>query len=115
MCACLKRKGAITTPWNVCLLFCVSKFESIYLSNYCRSGKYEQVAGYLPSLSAVCSGNRIVIVSVATRHLLPVMSDILSLDRLTGLVVKASALGAKDLGFESRLRREFCVLSHTSN
>ena len=34
--------------------------------------------------------------------------------RLAGLVVKASALGAEDPGFESRLRRDFSESSHTS-
>ena len=32
---------------------------------------------------------------------------LLSVDRLIGLVVKASASKAEDPGFESRLRREF--------
>ena len=39
----------------------------------------------------------------------------LSLDRLGGLVVKASASGAEDPGFESRLRRDFSGSSHTSD
>ena len=34
---------------------------------------------------------------------------------LVGLVVKASASGAEDPGFESRLRRDFSGLSHTSD
>ena len=34
---------------------------------------------------------------------------------LAGLVVKASALGAKDLGFESWLRQNFSGWSHTSD
>ena len=37
------------------------------------------------------------------------------LDRLGGLVVKASASGAEDPGFESRLRRDFSGSSHTSD
>ena len=37
------------------------------------------------------------------------------LDRLVGLVVKASALRAEDPGFESRLRRDFAGSSHTSD
>ena len=37
------------------------------------------------------------------------------LDRLVGLVVKASASGAEDPGFESRLRRDFSGSSHTSD
>ena len=36
-------------------------------------------------------------------------------DRLVGLVVKASASGAEDLGFESRLGRDFSGSSHTSD
>ena len=36
-------------------------------------------------------------------------------DYLVGLVVKASALRVEDLGFESRLRRDFSRLSHTSD
>ena len=36
-------------------------------------------------------------------------------DRLVGLVVKASASGAKDPGFESRLRRDFSKSSHSSD
>ena len=36
-------------------------------------------------------------------------------NRLAGLVVKASALGAEDPGFESRLRRNFSGSSHTSD
>ena len=37
-------------------------------------------------------------------------------DRLAGLVVKASASGAEDPGFKSRLRRDFFSgLSHTSD
>ena len=36
-------------------------------------------------------------------------------DRLVGLVVKASASRAEDPGFESFLRRDFSVLSHTSD
>ena len=36
-------------------------------------------------------------------------------DRLAGLVVKASATGAEDPGFESRLRRDFTGSSHTSD
>ena len=39
---------------------------------------------------------------------------LLLLHRLVGLVVKASASGAEDLGFESRLRRDFSGSSHTS-
>ena len=35
--------------------------------------------------------------------------------RLAGLVVKASASGAEDSGFESRLRRDFSGSSHTSD
>ena len=38
-----------------------------------------------------------------------------SLDRLAGLVVKASASGAEDPGFESRLRRDISGSSHTSD
>ena len=41
-------------------------------------------------------------------------SFLLSPDRLAGLVVKASASGAEDPGFESRLRRNFSGSSHTS-
>ena len=37
------------------------------------------------------------------------------LDRLSGLVVKASASGAEDPGFESRLRRDVSGSSHTSD
>ena len=36
-------------------------------------------------------------------------------NHLVGLVVKASAPGAEDPGFESRLRRDFSGSSHTSN
>ena len=36
-------------------------------------------------------------------------------DRLAGLEVKASASGAEDPGFESRLRRDFSGPSHTSD
>ena len=35
--------------------------------------------------------------------------------RLGGLVVKASASGAEDPGFESRFRRDFSGSSHTSD
>ena len=35
--------------------------------------------------------------------------------RLVGLVVKASASGAEDPGFQSRLRRDFSGSSHTSD
>ena len=37
------------------------------------------------------------------------------MDRLVGLVVKASASRAKDPGFKSHLRRDFSGLSHTSD
>ena len=37
------------------------------------------------------------------------------MDRLAGLVVKASASGAEDPGFESRLRRDFSRYSYTSD
>ena len=40
---------------------------------------------------------------------------LLSPDRLVGLVVKASASGAEDPGFESRLRWDFSGSSHTSD
>ena len=36
-------------------------------------------------------------------------------NRLAGLVVKASASGAKDPGFESRLRQDVSGSSHTSD
>ena len=36
-------------------------------------------------------------------------------DRLAGLVAKASASGAEDPGFESRLRRDFSGSSHTGD
>ena len=36
-------------------------------------------------------------------------------DRLAGLVVKASALGAKDPGLEYHLRRDFSGSSHASD
>ena len=35
--------------------------------------------------------------------------------RLAGLVVEASASGAEDLGFESRLRQDFSGSSHISD
>ena len=41
--------------------------------------------------------------------------DVHKRDRLVGLVVKASASGAEDPGFESRLRRDFSGSSHTSD
>ena len=40
---------------------------------------------------------------------------LLTADRLVGLVVKASASGAEGPGFDSRLRRDFSVSSHTSD
>ena len=43
------------------------------------------------------------------------VDSFISLRRLVGLVVKASASRAEDLGFESRLRRDFPGLSHTSD
>ena len=36
-------------------------------------------------------------------------------DRLASLAVRASASGAEDPGFESRLRRDFSGSSHTSD
>ena len=42
-------------------------------------------------------------------------NDVTDNDRLVGLVVKASASGAEDPGFESRLRRHFSGSSHTSD
>ena len=36
-------------------------------------------------------------------------------NRLAGLVVKTSASGVEDPGFESRLRQDFSGSSHTSN
>ena len=36
-------------------------------------------------------------------------------NRLAGLVVKASASGAEDPGFESHLRQDFFQLGHTSD
>ena len=42
-------------------------------------------------------------------------SVIISQFRLAGLVVKASTSGAKDPGFDSRLRRDFSGSSHTSD
>ena len=45
---------------------------------------------------------------VSVQHLSGVVScSTLFLDRLDGLVVKASASRAEDPGFESRLRRDF--------
>ena len=38
-----------------------------------------------------------------------------SLDRLVGLVVKASASRAEDPGFDSRLRRDFSGSSHNTD
>ena len=38
-----------------------------------------------------------------------------AVDRLTGQVVKASASGAEDPGFESHFGRDFSGLSHTSD
>ena len=43
------------------------------------------------------------------------MSLHLWFNRLIGLVVKASASRAEDLGFESRLRRDFSRSSHPSD
>ena len=40
---------------------------------------------------------------------------VLFLNRLVGLVVKASASGAEDPGFESRLRRDISGSSYTSD
>ena len=44
---------------------------------------------------------------------LSVCLPFVSIDRLGGLELKASALGAQDPGFESRLRGDFSRLSHT--
>ena len=41
--------------------------------------------------------------------------SVLGLDRFAGLVVQASASGAEDPGFESRLRWDFSGSSHTSD
>ena len=46
-------------------------------------------------------------------YLPSVISD--SLDRLVGLVIKASASRAEDPGFESRLRRDFSGSSQTND
>ena len=40
---------------------------------------------------------------------------VLSAHRIAGLVVKTSASGAEDPGFDSRLRRDFSGLSHTGD
>ena len=42
-------------------------------------------------------------------------ADASATNRFTGLVVKASASGAEDPGFESRLPRDFSGSSHTSD
>ena len=47
--------------------------------------------------------------------LISASSSFASPDRLGGLVVKASASGAEDPGFESRLCRDFSGSSHTSD
>ena len=43
------------------------------------------------------------------------ISGSMTLNRLAGLVDKASASGAEDPAFESRLRRDFSRSSHTSD
>ena len=43
------------------------------------------------------------------------MAHRLTSKRLVGLVVRASAAGTEDLGFESRLRRNFSGSSHTGD
>ena len=45
----------------------------------------------------------------------PLTPSLLSKYRLVGLVVKASASGAEDPGFESRLRQDFSGSSHISD
>ena len=47
--------------------------------------------------------------------LIPLFSVFFFAHRLGGLVVKASASGAEDPGFESRLRRDFSGSSHISD
>ena len=53
--------------------------------------------------------------SVSEGHTYPGSSPAQSHHRLAGLVVKSSASGAEDPGFESRLRRDFSGSSHTSD
>ena len=53
---------------------------------------------------------------MATLYMLLTRMKVLCIQHcLAGLVVKASALGAEDPGFESRLRQGFSGLSHTSD
>ena len=64
---------------------------------------------FSPSLSAI-------IIALLYYHVIVFYHCLLLLfDRLVGLVLKASALGAEDLGFKSRLQWDFSGLSHTSD
>ena len=56
-------------------------------------------------VSATPASNPVIVYS------LPVVA----VNRLAGLVIKASASGAEDPGFQSRLRRDFSGSSHTSD
>ena len=51
---------------------------------------------------------------LANNNIVIIIIILIIINRLIGLVVKASASGAEDPEFESRLRRDFSWLSHTS-
>ena len=70
-----------------------------------------QLHVFLIYLQLPCSSS----CAVWTRRGAVLRAETAELDRLAGLVVKASASGAEDPGFESRLRRDFSGSSHSSD
>ena len=85
---------------SLCLSVCLSVSISLSVSlSLCLC-----LSVSLPSLCLCLSVSVCLSLSLSLSH-----------NRLAGLVVKASASGAEDPGFESRLRRDFSGSSHTSD
>ena len=76
-----------------------------------EGGGRRKIQAYLKDGSA----ETIVRATIRRRKLQITQSQYTDIDRLAGLVVKASASRAEDPGFESRLRRDFSGSGHTSD
>ena len=118
VCVCVRARARMCVC--VCVCVCVrARARCILFTSSCEpsaaySPKHKRSRAHTHVHACIINYQKVFPWCIFMTGILPGNHVCLS-DRLGGLVVKASASGAEDPGFESRLRRDFSRSSHTSD
>ena len=97
---------------EVCACVCVGKILTTALMITTTAEAARTTTTTTTAAAAATTTENVTKSEEGSAALVQIFCLVLSVHRLVGLVVKASASGAEDPGFESRLRRDFSGSSH---